>query len=84
MVPCDPLAFLESDYGPNKWKMPLESGYKWVNLEFNGKWTDALWPHVLKFYDRTGFDKERTLGYLKEYASPNVTIVDVDDKEDEF
>jgi hypothetical protein len=84
MVPCDPSIFLDSDYGPNKWKIPLEDGYVWVNFESDGKWTNAEWPHAIKFYNRKGFDKQGTLEYLKEYASRNVAIVDVDDKDDEF
>jgi hypothetical protein len=84
MVPCDPLAFLNADYGLNKWKMPLKRGYKWANFEFRGQISDAEWPHSIKFYTKTGFDKESTMSYIEEYATPNTTIPDIRGDEDEF
>jgi hypothetical protein len=84
MVPCRPIPFLDSDYGKGLWRTPIHKGYKWGNLEREGKWSDAQWPHAIKYYSSSGFDKEKTLAYLNEYASKNVSITDVDDKEDEF
>jgi hypothetical protein len=33
MVPCDPIAYLNQEYGINKWHEPLVKNYKWTNLE---------------------------------------------------
>ena len=75
---------LESEYEKDKWKVPLKKGFKWMNFGPVKKWTDDEWPRALKFYNTKGFNRQGTLNYMRKYKSPNVTINDVDEKDDEF
>lgn len=39
-VPCDPILYLDTNYGKfPKWRKPT-SEYNWDNIRYNGKWTD--------------------------------------------
>jgi hypothetical protein len=73
MVPCDPVKYLSAEYGAEKWQTPLAKRYKWTNLKHVGNWSDAQWPHVVKFYDPKGKIRlKKTLGIINSYS--NVTI----------
>jgi hypothetical protein len=85
IVPCDPLVIVEADYGKGKWKMPQESDYKFMNMEYRSDWSDEDWPHAIKFYEEDSFNKKYTLGYLNDYVKGNDSkITDIDDNDDEF
>ena len=55
MVPCDPVSYLDMEYGREYWKTPnphFET--KWKNVKAVEKWNENEWPHVLKMYDVKG------------------------------
>lgn len=54
MVPCDPVKYLDFEYGPSNWLMPLVANYSWKNLYYKANWTDYEWPRVLKYYYNNG------------------------------
>lgn len=83
-VPCDPVAYLNKEYGrPDRWKTPKEKNYTWSNVVFNSKWTDEQWPHVIKFYDKSGnLLKKKTLEVVNKELKHNLTDIDGLDNDD--
>ena len=45
MVPCDPVLYLNDDYGI--WQNPEEKNYRWPNLDLNVK---RVWPYGNPLY----------------------------------
>jgi hypothetical protein len=78
MVPCDPVKYLNAEYGNEKrWKTPKASNYTWSNVVYNSKWTDYEWPHAIKYYDRNGnLLKPKILKYLNQHSKYNITDID--------
>jgi hypothetical protein len=85
MVPCEPLVIFECEYGKDKWKTPLQKGYKWLNYENRGDWTDEQWLHAIKFYNKNGFDEQRTIDFIKPRLSSkfNGSLNGIKENEDE-
>jgi hypothetical protein len=72
MVPCNPVSVFESEYGKDKWQVPLKSGYTWLNFVMAKTWSDEQWPQAIEFYTQKGLDTERTSEYILRYQKPNV------------
>jgi hypothetical protein len=80
MIPCDPVHYLERDYGPRRWQTPQSSNYTWTNVRYWEKWKDKQWPHTIKYYDKQGrLLKQKVLDYVNKFSSKNITEVPVDD-----
>lgn len=66
MVPCDPVRYLNYEYGEGNWFEPKRSNYTWTNLDENYTlWSRDEWPHVIRFYKKNGtIDVKETEQYL--------------------
>lgn len=53
-VPCSPVEYLDSEYGPGKWQTPLEKNYTWTNMKYHSVWNDVSWMYAVRLYTRTG------------------------------
>ncbi|CAF0881230.1 unnamed protein product [Didymodactylos carnosus] len=53
-IPCDPVEYLNSEYGMNKWNLPLKTGYSWINLKIHSVWNDVAWLYATRLYTRDG------------------------------
>ena len=71
LVPCDPVAYLNAEYGVNEWHTPKKSSeYFWKNIQKNGEWSTSEWPKVIRIYNRRGrIDKNETLMEINKYLS---------------
>jgi hypothetical protein len=81
MIPCNPVDFLDMQYGVQGWHRPQTQGYEWKNKEFFRAWTDEEWPHAYKYYSQAdGFNVNETRNYLNQHVINNKTIghIDVD------
>ena len=80
MIPCDPITYLDRDYGPGNWQTPQSVNYTWTNVKYWEKWTESQWPHTIKYYDRDGkLIKKKILEYVNKYMSEPITEVPLDD-----
>lgn len=83
MVPCDPVHYLDRDYGPVRWQTPQSVNYTWSNVRFWEKWSDSLWPHTIKYYDRNGkLIKKKILDYVNKHMTKPISQVPLDDDAD--
>ena len=80
MVPCDPVGYLDYEYGLGKWQEPKKENFTWKNVRFWQNWTDAQWPYTIKYYDKYGnILKKKILDYLNLHAKRNITELPADD-----
>jgi hypothetical protein len=83
LVPCDPVNYLDRDYGPERWKTPESVNYTWSNVKYWEKWSQPLWPHTIKYYDKAGrLIPKRILDYVNKYLTVPITSVPLDDDAD--
>ena len=74
LVPCDPVKYLDNEYGKNKWQIPKSTNYSWTNLVSNGNWSENEWPKVLKYYEKNGtINLKSTLKDINKYSNLNYT-----------
>ncbi|CAF1246082.1 unnamed protein product [Adineta ricciae] len=66
-VPCSPVQYLDSEYGKDKWKTPLEKNYTWTNMKYHSIWDDISWMYAVRLYTRQG--KLRTDNFAIEWIS---------------
>lgn len=72
MVPCDPVSYLNSQYGEN-WIKPEKRRYNINNINWAKpiEWSDDVIPFVLRYYDEKGKVKiNKTLDEINEFI-PN-------------
>lgn len=82
MVPCDPVKYLDKEYGPKRWESPESKNYTWKNVVFWKNWSDSDWPRSIKYYDKNGYlMKEKILEYVNKFQTKNLTSIpdDLDD-----
>ena len=80
MVPCDPVKYLNREYGRDLWKSPESKNYTWTNVLFWKNWTDSEWPHTIKYYDKNGdLIEPKILEYVNKFSNENITSVPDDD-----
>jgi hypothetical protein len=72
----------DSEYEKDTWRVPIKKGFKWLNFGKVKYWSDEQWPHVIKFYNRRGFDKNSTVWFLRHHL--NATVIHVNETEDEY
>ena len=71
MVPCDPIKYLDNEYGANNWQKPIVEKYYWKNLVFKEYWKSDEWPKAVKFFDRRGrILRKKILNYVRKYGEP--------------
>lgn len=67
LVPCQPEKYLDTNYGPSRWKTP-ESDFKkyvWPSIKLSGKWTDDQLLNSVRFFSKDGeIDQTTTFNYL--------------------
>ena len=74
LIPCDPVQYLDFEYGASKWQTPKKDKYKWPNLIYQGEWSDNEWQKAIRFYDSNGTVKTiKTLKYLNRVSKYNIT-----------
>jgi hypothetical protein len=74
LVPCDPVKYLDNEYGKNQWQTPKSSHYTWSNLVSMGNWSDNEWPKSIRYYEKNGsFNLKRTLKDVNKYSNKNLT-----------
>ena len=70
MVPCDPVKYLDTDYGKNNWQEPKKNlspistkdkqkkgtkdTYHWPNLKYFGKYADDVFIRTNRWYKKSG------------------------------
>ena len=72
MIPCDPVAHLNQEYGKDNWITPLSKNYIWKNMIWEEKknWTDSEWPNIVRYYYRNGsLNKNQTLTFLNNHLA---------------
>jgi hypothetical protein len=71
MIPCDPVGYLDNEYGPMTWQKPVAKKYYWNNLAFSEYWSSSEWPKAVRFFDRHGKLLHRKIAnYVKKYGEP--------------
>ena len=79
MVPCQPAAYLDLEYGATKWQIP-DRNSKWKNLFGNRRWLDNEWPYVMRVFDAKGHVKYNyTLKKLNEHISPKLSRIPLEE-----
>jgi hypothetical protein len=74
MVPCDPEAYLEKEYGSKRWRTPQSKNYQWDNVKYWKNWTDSEWPLTVRYYDRQGsLIKNKTLEHINRFLRFNIS-----------
>ncbi len=48
-VPCDPVKYLDLEYGKSGWLIPKATKYTWKNIKPNGECSDQEWPRAFKY-----------------------------------
>lgn len=64
LVPCDPVAFLNRNYG--SWSKPERElkNYRWPNMNYTGTWTDEQYRQSFRKYAADGsVDQKATLKF---------------------
>ncbi|RNA04974.1 hypothetical protein BpHYR1_047104, partial [Brachionus plicatilis] len=80
MVPCDPVKYLDREYGPRHWESPESKNYTWKNVVYSGNWSDSDWPHSIKYYDKNGnLLKKKILEYVNKFQEKNLTSISNDE-----
>ena len=80
MVPCDPVNYLDKEYGPKNWQTPQSKNYSWTNVLYWKNWTDTEWPHTIKYYGKSGeLLTPKILAYVNKHLSYNLTSLPPDD-----
>jgi hypothetical protein len=76
MVPCDPIGYLNNEYGNGEnWMKPKKSGYNWPNLDrIHGlDWSDTDWPYAIRFYNKNGqVDVSQTITFVNHNSKLNL------------
>lgn len=76
MVPCDPVKYLDKEYGPKLWESPQSKNYTWTNVVFWKNWSDSDWPRSIKYYDKNGnLLKNKILEYVNKFQTKNLTSI---------
>ena len=85
MIPCNPVEYLNNEYGVNNWAMPKAKNYSWKNVFYYKNWTDDEWPHAVRYYDKKGkLIKKKTLNYLNEHLQVKLESLPKNDDDDDF
>ena len=78
--PCDPVHYLNKEYGPNNWHSPQSKNYTWSNVAFWKNWSDTEWPHAVKYYDKQGaLLKPKMLAYINKHMSHGHGLTELPD-----
>lgn len=73
MVPCDPVNYLNNEYGKDNWATPMSKNYQWRNVVYFKNWTDTEWPYAVRYYDREGnLLGKKTLDYLNQHLKVKI------------
>lgn len=77
MVPCDPVMYLNREYGDEKkWYFPQEKNYTWSNVIYDSRWKDHEWPNVIRYYDKAGvLLKNKVLEYVNKHLKQNISAI---------
>ena len=68
LVPCDPIKYLNKEYGPRNWETPKVKNYSWTNVVYMANWTDTEWARAIKYYDKNGeLIKTKMLNYINSH-----------------
>lgn len=68
MIPCNPVDYLNNEYGPFSWLKPISKKYLWTNLKYSGTWTDYEWIRAIKvFYQNGSLNRKLTLRNINRY-----------------
>lgn len=79
LVPCEPEAYLEKEYGSKRWRTPLAKNYQWDNVKYWTNWTENEWIHTVRYYDRHGkLIKNKTREHLNKFLSFNLSSSEFD------
>ena len=74
MIPCDPIKYLDKEYGPSRWLTPESSNYTWKNVVYYNNWTDSEWPRTIKYYDKEGkLLVPKILNHVNKHLKYNLT-----------
>ena len=69
---------MNKEYGPGRWLTPQSKNYTWTNVVYMQNWTDTLWPHTIKYYDKEGkLINSKILKYVNTHLHPSKMITEV-------
>ena len=74
MVPCDPVSYLNTQYGKEKWIVPMRSHYQVPNTDWGqGRERSELeLKYSFRYYDENGnVEIQRSLKAINELFSKN-------------
>jgi hypothetical protein len=75
MIPCDPVGYLNNEYGAKNWEKPEPIKYKWTSLHYKDTWSDEDWPNVVRYYDKNGKVLEsKILNYINKHLDKDKQI----------
>jgi hypothetical protein len=79
-VPCDPVKYLDLEYGKSSWLTPQTTKFTWKNVVPNGEWTEQEWPRAFKYYNANGtLHLNKTLDHINKYLKFNLIRLPSDD-----
>lgn len=79
LVPCDPVKYLENEYGSKRWRSPQSKNYVWDNVKYWRNWTDSEWIHSVRYYDKNGnVIKNKTLAQLNKFLKESISSAEFD------
>ena len=74
MVPCDPVDYLNQEYGIFNWISPERTEFSWPNLFSSGNWSDYEWPKAYNIFFSNGtLNEKETLEYINYYSKYKLT-----------
>ncbi len=73
MIPCNPVKYLDNEYGVDNWAVPKSKNYTWKNVVYSKNWTNTEWPYAVRYYDKKGkLLQKKTLTYLNQHLQEKI------------
>jgi len=80
LVPCDPVGYLNKNYGSfKKWSVPEAEfkKYKWPNINYTGTWSDEQYRKSVRIFESDGsVDQLETLNFWNEALDKKIPVED--------
>lgn len=74
LIPCNPVQYLNAEYGPNGWKIPEKKNYKFYGTKFYERVSDAEFLKTRKYYRYDGaIDNSTTFEELNSVLDKKIT-----------
>jgi hypothetical protein len=76
-VPCEPVDYLNTEYGKETWKHPLERNYTWLNMKYDAFWNDISWMYAVRLYTREGRlrNDQYAINWISNHFNYSITAI---------